>query len=240
MPAPHPLLDHLIYQLVAADASGARQVIRKAVTAGASVEEMIARCLYPALVCLLRSREQSQMTRRSYNASRHILEGLAAQLFRDAAPQPDHGRSVFICNAPHETEELGAKFTADLAALHGWRVRFGGAGLRTEEIAFALGRFNPDVLLLHCDHTATLAALRSWILCFHDIAPWPALQIAVAGAAVDVPDTVAQALYADVAGSDPVDILETLTLCPHQRAAPAAASRALPSTWDSRQRLGWN
>jgi len=240
MAAPHQYLDQLIFHLVAADPVGARLVIQEALREGGTVEDVVSGCLYPALVCLVRSRQQGQMTRRSYNASRHILEGVAAHLFQEAARHPDHGRSIFICCAPRETEELGAKLTADLAALHGWRVRFGGMGLSAEEIAFALGRFSPDVLLLHCDQAATLSTLRPWILCFHRIAPWPALQIAIAGAAVEVPASVTQTFCADVAGRDPVEILETLTLCPNQRAAPEPAHMVLPADWDPRQRLSWN
>ena len=63
-------------------------------------------------------------------------------------PANASGRSAVVTTPAHERHELGALMAAMFAAMHGWRVLYLGPDLPAEEIVYATGQANAELLLL--------------------------------------------------------------------------------------------
>lgn len=227
--------------------AGAQEAVASAWQRWRTAEQVLGHVVLPAITCIYRLRDGGQLALSDYKASMHLLERLAEQVVGQAALREDRGRSLFICCGPGETEEHGAKITSQLAMIHGWQVHFGGAGLRQEELVFALGRLDPDVLLIECETAGGLDLVRQQIVQLERAAIRPRIQIAVAGAAVESPEVMTLELRADLVGRDAVEALEVMELCPEHRAAlpppppvsePPAARRRW--AWGAGDRLHCN
>ena len=219
-------LDRLVFFVLGSNRKAARELVAQALTHTAPGQEVFTQLLWPALTCVEKLHVEGCLTRSVYNAALHTIEILAhhilSQLPLVEAGEGEAGRSMLVASGLGEKEEMGAKITAGLAEAKGWRVHFGGAGLSDEELTFALGRLSPEVLVLHVGAGTALGMTRQLIGRLHRVKIWPVVQIGVVGAGVEHP-SCAGALGADLAGRDPVELLEMLELCPEKRAREESA-----------------
>lgn len=215
------MLDLFVYEVLRGNRDAGRGLVEQALArdpAGVVMAEIV----WPTLECVQHLRQSESIAARVYNSAVGMLYSISEMVAARMDAGRDNGRSMLICTAPGEREELGAAITALVAEGCGWRVQFGGSGLSFEEITYAIGRLNPDVLVLHGaeKQKRDVAGVEALLKRLHALGVWPGVQLAVCGAVIG---TAGGRNGADVAARQPVELMELLALCPEYRSREVVA-----------------
>ncbi len=207
--------------LVSGDRTTARRIIEEQRTLGVAPQSLVTDLYWPTYEMIERLRRDDQVTTLGYHLAtrllRVVVDQTAARLIQ-RVETPPRGRSVFACCGPDEGCELGAQMAVDLLESHGFRVRFAGGGVPTDEIQSLVQNDQPDVLLMFSSAPGDLPVIRGLIDTLHEVGACPNTQIVVGAGVFNRADGLAEEIGADLWASDPIELVQMLLEEPETRA----------------------
>jgi methanogenic corrinoid protein MtbC1 len=215
--------ERLFEALIEGNRDAARRIISEQHKQGATPELIMTDLCWPAYELIERMYREDRMTTLAYNLSTRMLRVLIDQVSRDLlawSGSARTGRTVFACCGPSESSELGAQMAIDLLEAAGFRVRFAGGAVPSDEIQETVQNSQPDVLLMFCSEPRDLPEIRQLIDTLHDIGACPRTQIAVGGGVFNRAEGLAEEIGADVWAAHPLEMVEILLEDAETRATP--------------------
>lgn len=217
------LTERLFEALVEGDRDQARRVIDEQRKAGANPEVIITDLCWPAYELIETMHRQDRLTTLAYNLATRMLRTIVDQASRELlawSGSARSGRTVFACCGPSEGSELGAQMAVDLLEAAGFRVRFAGGAVPTDEVQETVQSTRPDVLLMFCSEPRDLPEIRRLIDTLHEVGACPHTQIAVGGGVFNRAEGLAEEIGADLWASHPLEMVESLIDDAEIRATP--------------------
>ncbi len=217
------LTERLFEALIEGNREQARRIIDEQRKAGANPEVILTDLCWPAYELIEAMHRQDRMTTLAYNLATRMLRNLVDQASRDLlawSGAARTGRTVFACCGPSESSELGAQMAVDLLEARGFRVRFAGGAVPTDEIQETVQTTRPDVLLMFCSEPRDLPEIRRLIDTLHEIGACPHTQIAVGGGVFNRAEGLAEEIGADLWATHPLEMVEILLDDTETRATP--------------------
>lgn len=136
----------------------AEQVLSR-VALGTEPVEFLKTVVAPILVEVGDRWEAGELRIAHEHACSTAMRGLLFSLMR-LYPSNDARRRAVVTTPTKEDHELGALMVAMLAAMYGWNVLYLGPDLPAEEIAFAVGQVDADLLMLSVTNLDTETSQR--------------------------------------------------------------------------------
>ncbi len=221
--SPEILTERLFEALVEGNRDQARRIIDEQRKAGANPEVVLTDLCWPTYDLLETMHRQDRMTTLAYNLATRMLRTLVDQVSRELlvwSGSARTGRTVFACCGPSEGSELGAQMAVDLLESRGFRVRFAGGAVPTDEIQETVQTTRPDVLLMFCSEPRDLPEIRRLIDTLHEVGACPHTQIAVGGGVFNRAEGLAEEIGADLWATHPLEMVEILLDDTETRATP--------------------
>ena len=106
----------------------------------------------------------------------------------------------------------------DVLEASGFSVRFGGAGVASDEILAHVNEDKPDVLMMFCSAAADLPEIRGLIDQLREIGAASTTQFAVGGGVFNRAEGLAEEIGADLWATTPMEMAEMLIHEPERRA----------------------
>ncbi|WCB93175.1 hypothetical protein DSM104299_01881 [Baekduia alba] len=201
--------------LLARDVPQARALVDGLVAHGASIIDIYASVLAPAMQEIGELWALDQVT----VADEHYATEATAQLLTTLAPDrriaPTRGRLAVVSGSPDELHALGARMVADLLERAGWEVIALGPGAPVDALVDLVTAECPDVVALSTATVGRLPGAEEALAQLHRVRPRPVVVVGgglYRGPVVDL----ARAWGADVVTSDLRVLLDTL----HERFPP--------------------
>ena len=113
---------------------------------------------------------------------------------------------------------MGAQLAGDRLEARGYDVTYAGGGIPNDEIMGQIHESRPDIFLTFATAPTDLPEIRALIDNLHEIGACPDLQIAVGGGVCNRAEGLAEEIGADIWAADPLEMVESLTDLPTQRA----------------------
>ncbi len=217
------LTERLFEALIEGNRDQARRIIDEQRKSGASPELVITDLCWPAYELIETMHRQDRLTTLAYNLATRMLRTVVDQASRELlawSGAARTGRTVFACCGPSEGSELGAQMAVDLLEAAGFRVRFAGGAVPTDEIQETVQSTRPDVLLMFCSEPRDLPEIRRLIDTLHEVGACPHTQIAVGGGVFNRAEGLAEEIGADLWATHPLEMVEILTEDADIRATP--------------------
>lgn len=217
------LTERLFEALIEGNRDAARRIIDDQRKAGANPEVVITDLCWPAYEMVERMHREDRLTTLAYNLATRMLRTVVDQASRELlawSGTPRNGRTVFACCGPSEGSELGAQMAVDLLEAAGFRVRFAGGAVPTDEIRETVQSTQPNVLLMFCSEPRDLPEIRGLIDTLHEIGACPNTQIAVGGGVFNRAEGLAEEIGADLWATHPLEMVEILLDDTETRATP--------------------
>ncbi|MEZ6241909.1 MAG: hypothetical protein R3B57_02600 [Phycisphaerales bacterium] len=213
--------ERLFETLVSGDRTTARRIIEEQNTHGVAPQTLVTDLYWPVHEMIERLRRDDQITTLGYHLATRLLRVLVDQSairLLQRVETPPRGRTVFACCGPDEGSELGAQMAVDLLEAHGFRIRFAGGGVPTDEIQALVQNDKPDVLLMFSSAPGDLPVIRGLIDTLHEVGACPNTQIVVGAGVFNRADGLAEEIGADLWASDPLELVQMLLEEPETRA----------------------
>lgn len=217
------LTERLFEALIEGNRDQARRIIDDQRKAGADPQLVITDLCWPTYEMIETMHRQDRLTTLAYNLATRMLRTIVDQASRELlawSGSARTGRTVFACCGPSEGSELGAQMAVDLLEAAGFRVRFAGGAIPTDEIQEAVQTTRPDVLLMFCSEPRDLPEIRHLIDTLHEVGACPHTQIAVGGGVFNRAEGLAEEIGADLWASHPLEMIESLIEDAEIRATP--------------------
>ncbi len=217
------LTERLFEALIEGNRDQARRIIDEQRKAGANPEVVLTDLCWPAYELVEAMHRQDRLTTLAYNLATRMLRSLVDQASRELlawAGSARTGRTVFACCGPSEGSELGAQMAVDLLEARGFRVRFAGGAVPTDEVQETVQSTRPDVLLMFCSEPRDLPEIRRLIDTLHEVGACPHTQIAVGGGVFNRAEGLAEEIGADLWATHPLEMVEILIDDADIRATP--------------------
>ncbi|MCC5823053.1 MAG: cobalamin-dependent protein [Phycisphaerales bacterium] len=217
------LTERLFEALIEGNRDQARRIIDDQRKAGADPQVVITDLCWPTYEMIETMHRQDRLTTLAYNLATRMLRTIVDQASRELlawSGSARTGRTVFACCGPSEGSELGAQMAVDLLEAAGFRVRFAGGAIPTDEIQEAVQTTRPDVLLMFCSEPRDLPEIRHLIDTLHEVGACPHTQIAVGGGVFNRAEGLAEEIGADLWASHPLEMIESLIEDAEIRATP--------------------
>ncbi len=180
MPLPN-LLDRYMESLLAGDRQSCRRVFAQCLERTDNATRLYEALLWPAMEQVEKLYRADRINTATEHMATRIIRCLADQLQASLPRVQPNGKSVIICCADNEPEELGAQMCADLFESDGWVVHFLGGGVPHDEILMLVGARRPTVLLLYGTQPRGVPGVRKLIDTIREIGANPTMNILVSG-----------------------------------------------------------
>jgi len=141
--------------------------------------------------------------------NRTIVDQLQNKLPR----RPKKEKSVVVCCAPEEMQELGAQMMTDLFESDGWTVRFLGGGLSNDDILAFINGFAPDLLLIYGTAPQQAPDVRRLIDTIKAVNAWPNMRIMVSGGLFNRAEGLWEEMEADLYAQNAAEALQAAADC---------------------------
>ena len=217
------LTERLFEAIIEGNRDAARRVLDEQHKAGVNPELIVTDLCWPVYELVENMHRQDRLTTLAYNLATRMLRTIVDQASRDLlawSGAARNGRTVFACCGPSEGSELGAQMAVDLLEASGFRVRFAGGAVPTDEVQETVQSTRPDVLLMFCSEPRDLPEIRQLIDTLHEVGACPHTQIAVGGGVFNRADGLAEEIGADVWATHPLELVEILLDDAETRAPP--------------------
>lgn len=217
------LTERLFEAIIEGNRDAARRVLDEQHKAGVNPELIVTDLCWPVYELVENMHRQDRLTTLAYNLATRMLRTIVDQASRDLlawSGAARNGRTVFACCGPSEGSELGAQMAVDLLEASGFRVRFAGGAVPTDEVQETVQSTRPDVLLMFCSEPRDLPEIRQLIDTLHEVGACPHTQIAVGGGVFNRADGLAEEIGADVWATHPLELVEILLDDAETRATP--------------------
>ncbi len=175
------LLDRFMEPLLAGDRQTCRQIFSQCLERTQNATELYEAILWPAMERVERLYRADRINVVTEHMATRINRCLADQLQASLPRIQPNGKSVIICCADNEPEELGAQMCADLFESDGWAVHFVGGGVPHDEILMLVGARRPTVLLLYGTQPQGVPGVRKLIDTIREIGANPTMNILISG-----------------------------------------------------------
>jgi methanogenic corrinoid protein MtbC1 len=138
--------------------------------------------------------------------NRLVLDQLQAQL-PDRKSSKD--KTIVVCSADGETEELGGQIYADLFEADGWTVYFVGGGVPNDEIVTLVNSNRPDLLLVFGARPSGVPVVKRLIDQIREVNAVPTMSVMLSGGVFDRAEGLWDEISADLYAPGPVEAVET-------------------------------
>lgn len=150
--------------------------------------------------------QENRITIAQEHMATAISQLALSQVFQSAPAAAPNDRRVLIACVEGEMHEFPTQLAADTLDLAGFRVRFLGANVPTDDLLAMIDEFAPELLALSCAMLFNVPALREAIRRVR-ARPGPRLPVLVGGHALEWSAELATSLGADGFGSDALVLL---------------------------------
>jgi methanogenic corrinoid protein MtbC1 len=179
---------------------------------------LITELFWPVHQQLEKLHKQDQITHLSHHMAVRLLRQLIDQNAGKLSFDYSQGKTILAFCGPSENEELGAQMAVDVLEASGFDVRFGGAGIASDEIMFRVNEDKPDVLMMFCSAPQDLPEIRGLIDQLREIGASNGTQFAVGGGVFNRAEGLAEEIGADLWASSPMEMAQMLIEEPDRRA----------------------
>lgn len=202
------LLHRYLEPLVAGDRQACRSVINETLQQGADPKRLYRELMWPAMQRieeLYRGDRIDKATEHmATRINRVVLDQLQGRLVARVTPA---NRSVIVCCAAGEPEELGAQLSADLFEAEGWRVYLVGGGIPNDELVALVNRMRPDLLLIYGTRPEGVPEAKRLVDRIREINAVPAMNIMLCGGVFGRADGLWEEIKADMMAPCPSDAI---------------------------------
>ncbi|HMN42053.1 MAG TPA: cobalamin-dependent protein [Phycisphaerales bacterium] len=212
------LMERFFEALIAGDRPMARSVVEQARTAVGGPLNLITEMFWPTHQQIEKLYKADQLTRMCHHMAVRLLRQLIDQNASMLTLDYSKGRTVLAFCGPSENEELGAQMAVDVLESSGFEVRFGGAGIATDEVLSRVNEDKPDVLMMFCSAPQDLPEIRGLIDTLREIGASNGTQIVVGGGVFNRAEGLAEEIGADLWATTPMEMAEMLIEEPERRA----------------------
>lgn len=175
------LLDRFMEPLLTGDRQTCRRIFCQCLERSENATELYETLLWPAMERVDKLYRADRINVATEHMATRINRCLADQLQASLPRIQPNGRSVIICCADNEPEELGAQMCADLFESDGWSVHFVGGGVPHDEIMMLVGARRPTILLLYGTQPQGVPGVRKLIDTIREIGANPTMNILISG-----------------------------------------------------------
>lgn len=210
--------ERLFEALITGSRPAARDLVEQARAEGLPAEHVLTDLFWPLYETIETLHRQDQLSQLSYRLASRLLRVLVDQGSQALDRPAPIGRTVFAVSGPSEGDEMGAQLAVDLLEARGYDVTYAGGGIPNDEIMGQIHESRPDIFLTFATAPTDLPEIRALIDNLHEIGACPDLQIAVGGGVFNRAEGLAEEIGADIWAADPLEMVESLTDLPTQRA----------------------
>ncbi len=178
---PVTALDRFMEPLLSGDRQSCRRVFHQYLASESEPSNLYANLLWPAMERVEKLYRADRINLATEHMATRITRCLADQLQASISYAKPNGKSIMICCANDEPEELGAQMCADLFEAGGWKVYFLGGGVPHDEILSLVGNRRPTILLLYGTQPQGVPGVRKLIDMIRDIGSNPTMNIMISG-----------------------------------------------------------
>lgn len=212
------MMERFFEALITGDRPGSRTIAQQAREAMGGAQNLITELFWPTHQQIEKLYKADQLTRMSHHMAVRLLRQLIDQNAAHLAFERPRGKSVLAFCGPSENEELGAQMAVDVLESQGFEVRFGGAGVASDEIMARVNEDKPNVLMMFCSAPHDLPEIRGLIDTLREIGAAAGTQIAVGGGVFNRAEGLAEEIGADLWATTPMEMAEMLIEEPERRA----------------------
>lgn len=159
--------------------------------------------------------------------NRTVADHLQARLDRSA----QSGRRVIVTCASGEVEEFSAQMCADIFEADGWEVLLLGGGIPHDEVAWLVGKHQPDLLMIVGSKPTDAPQVRLLIDHVREINACPTMNILVSGGVFNRAGGLWQEVKADFFSETALEALEIA-----RKAQPRTPEKRIPGAPKKRRR----
>lgn len=184
--------------LLKGDRGLCRSVIEETLQSGTPANMVYIEVIWP-IMCEIESlwrddRINPAQEHMAVRINRTIVDQLQNKLPR----RETKNRSIVVCCAPEEMQELGAQIIADLFESDGWEVKFLGGGLTNDDLLAYVNDYAPDVFMIYGTAPKQAPSIRQLIDTIKGINAHPNMRIMVSGGLFNRADGLWQEIGADL------------------------------------------
>jgi methanogenic corrinoid protein MtbC1 len=212
------LVERFFETLINGDRPAARQVVEEAERKLGRPEALVTELFWPTYELIQKLFREDSIQVLNHNMATRLLRWLVDQNSGKLRQSPRVNRRIFCMCGPAEGEELGAQMAVDLLEGAGFNVWFAGGGVANDEVLSRVQEDKPDVLLMFSSAASDLPNIRQLIDVLNENGACPNLQIAVGGGVFNRAEGLAEEIGADLWAANPLEMVESLTEKPNQRA----------------------
>lgn len=212
------LMERFFEALITGDRPIARATAEQARQTLGGPLNLIMEMFWPVHQQIERLYKQDQLTRMSHHMAVRLLRQLIDQNASQLTFNYGQSKTVLAFCGGSENEELGAQMAVDVLEASGFEVRFGGAGIASDEIMSRVNEDKPDVLMMFCSAPADLPEIRGMIDQLREIGAANGTQIAVGGGVFNRAEGLAEEIGADLWAASPMEMAQMLIEEPERRA----------------------
>lgn len=199
------MADRFVEAQLAGDGETATKLVVDAVARGVAVIDLQARVIRAAQAEIGRLWQANRVT----VAQEHLATGISqlamARLLERAKPTKRNGRVIALACVEGEHHDFPSRLVADFLEHGGYKVRYYGTNLPTDDLVEMLVRNTPDLVALSVTMTFNIGALRDAVARIK--ARIPALPIMIGGHALAWSPDLASSLGVATAPPDPDELL---------------------------------
>ncbi len=212
------LMERFFEALIAGDRPIARATAEQARAEMGGPLNLITNLFWPTHQQIEKLYKQDQLTRMSHHMAVRLLRQLIDQNAAHLTFDYSQGKTILAFCGPSENEELGAQMAIDVMEASGFDIRFGGAGIASDEIMFRVNEDKPEVLMMFCSAPQDLPEIRAMIDQLREIGAANGTQIAVGGGVFNRAEGLAEEIGADLWATSPMEMAQMLIEEPERRA----------------------
>ena len=175
------ILERYLDALLSGDRRKSRTVIEEAMQSGIPANSVYTDIIWPIMVEIDKLWRDDKIDSTQQHMATRINRGIVDQLQNKLPRKTERSKSIVVCCAPQETEELGAQIMADLFESDGWDVKFIGGGINDDDLLGFVNSNGPDVLLIYGTTPKQAPALRQLIDTIKKVNAWPDMKIMLSG-----------------------------------------------------------
>jgi methanogenic corrinoid protein MtbC1 len=175
------ILTRYLDALLKGDRGLCRRVIEETLQRGVPANAVYGDVIWPIMVEIEQLKRADRITSVQEHLAARINRTIVDQLQNKLPRRPSKDKTVVVCCAQDELQELGAQMAADLFESDGWEVRFIGGGLTNDDILAYINDYAPDILLIYGTAPKQAPDVRRLIDRIRDVNAWPNMRVMLSG-----------------------------------------------------------
>lgn len=175
------VLARYLAPLLQGDRKACRAVVEETLQHGIPANSVYIHLIWPVMAEIERLSRMDKITPIQEHMATRINRTIVDQLQNKLPRRPAKNKSVAVCCAQDELQELGAQMITDLFESDGWEVRFLGGGLTNDDIFAYINDYAPDILVIYGTTPKQAPNVRRLIDRIRGVNAWPNLRIIVSG-----------------------------------------------------------